>query len=91
MIAFLGVAFGSVVGLAYVGFVALFLRAPTVEPEPCEVIERNVLLHSVELVRVSGQEDVIPMTGALQNYTLVSCNGVEFLMRSDALGGAGSE
>jgi hypothetical protein len=90
----LGLAFGSVVGLAYVGFVSLFLRAPNVEREPCEVIEVNVLLNALEFVRVPGMDNEaegIPFPGAITNYTRLSCNGVEFLVRSDALGGVGSE
>lgn len=77
------------VALAVVGGVALAL--PRSEPPVCEVLELDVLLHSIELVRVPGMDpaaDSIPMTGALQRYARMNCNGLDVLVRADALRGA---
>lgn len=81
-------AVGGVIGLAYVGFLALIgtydLPAlPAEEAPTCEVIERGVRLHTVDMIVVPGQDDPIPMSGALINYDRIVCNGVEFLMRAD--------
>lgn len=55
------------------------------EPTVCEAVEVDVLLHSIDLVHVPGGGDPIPMTGALQNYTRMDCNGMEVLVRTDVL------
>ena len=83
LIVILGLAFGAVVGLAYVGGFALLGTFDRPEPPTCEIIEVDVLLHSVDLIEIPGGGDPIPMTGALHNYTRLDCNGVEFLLRSD--------
>jgi len=46
-----------------------------------------VRLHSVDLVFVPGQDEPIPMTGTMNTYTRMLCNGVEVLIRSDATHG----
>lgn len=55
------------------------------EPTVCEVVEVDVLLHSIDLIEVPGSDDTIPMTGALNNYTKMDCNGMEVLVRTDVL------
>ena len=79
---------GVTVGLATVGVVALTRSpAPYREERTCEPIEMQVRLHSVDLVFVPGQDEPIPMTGTMNTYTRMLCNGVEVLIRSDATHG----
>ena len=88
LIVILGLVLGGIVGLAYVGGLALLGTFDRPEPPSCEIIEADVLLNAIEFVRVPGMDNEaegIPFPGALMNYTRLDCNGNEFLIRTDAL------
>jgi hypothetical protein len=82
--ALVGLFIGAIIGLASVGVVALYLnsfRGP--RTIPCEVLNEEVMLHGVELIRVPGTSEPIPMSGPLQFYALIECNGLKFLIHHD--------